>query len=162
MRSAKLVLVCHCLLFYLWLVVICLVHIFPRSSIIFTFGKILPTFVWSWETLWHQHGVGRNEEEGVFRYWVARSLGLFLCILECINVLRDALHVQMAVLQLFCSASTSSAWRPPERVRKWARNSYGDTAVKNVTGSHNLRTPVCSRNARINWRVLCLAATNGR
>ena len=53
----------------------------PCGPIIFTFSKILPYFVRSWEMLRRQHGVRRNEKEGVLRYWVAQYLGLFLIIL---------------------------------------------------------------------------------
>ena len=44
------------------------------------------------------YGVSRTEEEGIHRYGVARSIGLFLQILERVDIIGDALHLQMIVL----------------------------------------------------------------
>ena len=46
------------------------------------------------------HGFSCNEEEGVRRYGVDRSLGFFLCILERVDIIGDALYVYMVVLHL--------------------------------------------------------------
>ena len=59
---------------------------FPRGPVLFVFGKVFQTFVRSWEPLQRQHGIGRNEEEGFRRDWISCSIGLFLLILECVNV----------------------------------------------------------------------------
>ena len=94
------VLSCNVLFFNLGLPVGCLVQLLPGVPIIFVFGKVLPDFIRSRETLRRQHVVRRNEEEGVRRNWVTCSLGLFLRILECVDIIRDALHVQMLVMNL--------------------------------------------------------------
>ena len=93
MRVAELVKSCHCLIFDFGLAVSCLVRIFTHRPVLFVLGKVFLNFVRLWEPLQRQHDVGRNEEEGVCRDRVACSLRLFLRILECINLLGDALHV---------------------------------------------------------------------
>ena len=50
------------------------------------------------ETISGQNCVGRDEEEGGIRDEIACPLGLLLGIFECVDILGDALHVQMAVL----------------------------------------------------------------
>ena len=46
------------------------------------------------------HGVCCDEEEGVLRDGVSRSLEAFLRIIERVDVLGDDLHVMMIVLHL--------------------------------------------------------------
>ena len=98
MRGAKLVLACNCLFLDLGLLVICLVQLLPGGPILFVLTLVLPAFVSLGETLRRYHVVSRNEEEGVRRYGVDRSFGLFLRILKRVDVLGDALHFQMVVL----------------------------------------------------------------
>ena len=100
MRGSKLVLACNCLFLDLGLPSICLVQLFPGGSIIFVLTEVLPDFISLGETIRRQHGISRNEEEGVCRYEVSRSLGLFLRILKRVDVFRDALRVEMVVLRL--------------------------------------------------------------
>ena len=45
-----------------------------------------------------QHRVGRDEEEGGSRDGISCPIGLFLGILERIDIFGDALHVQMVLL----------------------------------------------------------------
>ena len=47
-----------------------------------------------------QHGVGCEEEKSGVRDRVARPVGLFLGILEFVDILRDNLHVLMVRLHL--------------------------------------------------------------
>ena len=52
------------------------------------------------ETIGTQHGVGRKEEKSRVRDRVARPVGLFLGILEFVDILGDTLHVLMVRLLL--------------------------------------------------------------
>ena len=100
MRFSELVLTFSGLFLDLGLLASCLVDIFPGGPILLVLAEVLPHFFSSGEMLSQQHDVSRNEEEGVNRFRIACSLGLLLRILERVDVLRDALHVQMLVLYL--------------------------------------------------------------
>ena len=94
------VLASHRFLLDLGLSVCCSVQIFRGRPNFFFLGKVLPYFIRSGEMLHRKHDFFRNEEKDVLRYGVSRSLRVFLCILECVGVLGDALHVLMIVLHL--------------------------------------------------------------
>ena len=47
-----------------------------------------------------QHGVGRKEEKSGVHDWFARPVGLFLVILEFVDILGDTLHVLMIRLNI--------------------------------------------------------------
>ena len=108
---------------------ICLaVYGFPLDTVPVGTGQVLPFLINTGEAIGTQHGVGRKEEKSRVRDRVSHPVGLFLVILEFVDVLGDTLHVLMVRMHLVLDI---------ENVRGMEANAHGLEMVQECARIHS-------------------------